>query len=112
MLVNNGGGAIFDYLPVSREHDVYEQHVATATGLDFARAAELFGLRHERPRTLDELRGLLGEPPPGVLIEVRTDRVAERRQCALHGRIWPAVAVALHREPALRPPAPAAAPRA
>ena len=31
VLLNNDGGGIFHFLPVSREHDAFEQHVATPT---------------------------------------------------------------------------------
>ncbi len=89
VLINNGGAAVFDYLPIAREHDVYEQHVATPTGLDFERAAALYGFRHERPHSLGALRELLAEPAPGTLIEVRSDRSAG---VALHERVWSAVA--------------------
>src|SRR5271165_1413847 len=87
VLLDNGGGGIFDFLPVSRAsialasepnaagetsppaaagsprggsapevvatereaQDIYTRHVATPTGLDFAAAAALYGLAHERP---------------------------------------------------------------
>ena len=89
VLINNGGAAVFDYLPIAREHDVYEQHVATPTGLDFERAAALYGFRYERPETLGALCGLLAAPASATLIEVRTDRAAG---VALHERVWSAVA--------------------
>ena len=49
VLLDNGGGGIFDFLPVAGipEQELYDTHVATPTGLDFARAAELYGLGHE-----------------------------------------------------------------
>jgi 2-succinyl-5-enolpyruvyl-6-hydroxy-3-cyclohexene-1-carboxylate synthase len=88
VLINNGGAAIFDYLPVSGERDVYEQHVATPTGIDFERAAALYGLRYERPQTLAELRASIAAPTGLRLIEVRTDRA---EGVALHGRVVAAV---------------------
>ena len=91
MLINNAGAAVFDYLPIAREADVYEQHVATPTGLDFERAAALYGFRHERPQSLEALRALLVQPAGQTLIEVRTDRSAG---VALHERVWSAAAVA------------------
>ena len=48
VLLDNDGGGIFDFLPVAREGAGYEEHVATPHGLDFAHAAALYGLRHER----------------------------------------------------------------
>ena len=74
VLIDNGGGAIFDRLPIATAADVYEQHVATPTGLDFAHAAALYGLPYANPATLDELRAALGAPG---LIHVRTDRAHE-----------------------------------
>jgi 2-succinyl-5-enolpyruvyl-6-hydroxy-3-cyclohexene-1-carboxylate synthase len=80
---------VFDYLPIAGEGDVYEQHIATPTGLDFARAAQLYGFRHERPATLAELQALLAEPAPETLIEVCTDRATG---VELHRRVAAAVA--------------------
>ena len=84
VLINNGGAAIFDYLPVSGERDVYEQHVATPTGIDFERAAALYGLRYERPQTVAELRASIAAPAGLTLIEVRTDRA---EGVALHAAV-------------------------
>ena len=39
VLINNDGGGIFHFLPVSGEGDAFEQHVATPHGLDFAQVA-------------------------------------------------------------------------
>ena len=81
VLVDNGGGAIFDRLPIATQLDVYEQHVATPTGLDFAHAAALYGLPYTTPATLGELRDALGAPG---LVHVRTDRA---RELALAARL-------------------------
>jgi 2-succinyl-5-enolpyruvyl-6-hydroxy-3-cyclohexene-1-carboxylate synthase len=95
VLLDNGGGGIFDFLPVASEHDVYEQHVATPTTLDFERAAALYDLDYARPTTLDELRGALehstrGQPQASsTLIHIRCERAAN---LALHRRLWTAVA--------------------
>ncbi len=88
VLINNGGAAIFDRLPIAGERDVYEQHIATPPGIDFGRAAALYGLRHERPATLAQLRESLAAPAGGTLIEVRTDRA---EGLALHERVATAV---------------------
>jgi len=83
---------VFDYLPIAGEADVYEEHIATPTGLDFEQAARLYGFRHERPQTLAQLRALLAQPAGATLIEVRTDRAAG---VALHRRTAAAVREAL-----------------
>jgi 2-succinyl-5-enolpyruvyl-6-hydroxy-3-cyclohexene-1-carboxylate synthase len=95
VLIDNGGGGIFDFLPVARERDAFEEHVATPTGLDPAQVAALFGLRHVQPRDVPAFRAALaaGLAHDGVtLIEVRGDRAANVR---LHRRIARAVQEAL-----------------
>ncbi len=111
VLIDNGGGGIFDFLPLAsaplaREpageplpseegaaaEDVFTRHVATPTGLDFAAAAALYGLRHERVSDVPSVRAALER---GVssrrssIVEVRGEREAN---VALHERIWNAVA--------------------
>jgi 2-succinyl-5-enolpyruvyl-6-hydroxy-3-cyclohexene-1-carboxylate synthase len=95
VLVDNGGGGIFDFLPVATQTDAFEAHVATPTGLDFARAAALFGLEYAAPATMAEVRFALDAAMGAArttLIHVRTDR-AENRD--LHRRVWSAVASAV-----------------
>jgi 2-succinyl-5-enolpyruvyl-6-hydroxy-3-cyclohexene-1-carboxylate synthase len=71
--VNNGGGGIFDFLPVSEHADAeaYERHVATPRAVDLRELAALGSLRHTLARTPDEVRAAAAEPG---LVEVRTDR--------------------------------------
>jgi 2-succinyl-5-enolpyruvyl-6-hydroxy-3-cyclohexene-1-carboxylate synthase len=103
VLINNDGGGIFHFLAVAGESDAFEDHVATPHGVDFARAAELYGCAYQRA---DDAAGLqrslttaLNEPGVTTLIEVRTVRA---ENLALHRR----VAAAVNR------PAPAASLRA
>jgi 2-succinyl-5-enolpyruvyl-6-hydroxy-3-cyclohexene-1-carboxylate synthase len=122
VLLDNGGGGIFDFLPVSEAKlalarephagaaiagrspigdgpreptDIYTRHVATPTGLDFAAAAALYGLAHVRVRQVQELRGALEralDEDGSTIIEVRGERTANVR---LHRRVWDAVSGAL-----------------
>ncbi|HZU60210.1 MAG TPA: thiamine pyrophosphate-binding protein, partial [Solirubrobacteraceae bacterium] len=95
VLLNNDGGGIFHFLPVAREADAFEAHVATPHGLDFAHAAALYGLSHVRPASSPELRCALEEGLAGdtaTLIEVRTERAAN---LDLHRRLAEAVTAAL-----------------
>ncbi len=102
VLLNNDGGGIFHFLPVSGQTDAFEQHVATPHGLDFARAAALYDLGYVRAGTADELQSALREPADGTrLIEIRTDRA---ENLALHRRVADAALRALSR------PAPATSP--
>jgi 2-succinyl-5-enolpyruvyl-6-hydroxy-3-cyclohexene-1-carboxylate synthase len=97
VLVNNDGGGIFDFLPVSesqmaQEDDHYTRHIATPTGLDFAHAARLYGLSHERVADVASFRSALEQAlaaQESAIVEVRTERNAN---VELHRRVWSAVA--------------------
>jgi 2-succinyl-5-enolpyruvyl-6-hydroxy-3-cyclohexene-1-carboxylate synthase len=97
VVVDNGGGGIFDFLPVSatEPHALYEEHIATPTGLDAERVAALFDIGYLPVETVEELRAAVehGVTSDGTfLIHVRTDRAAN---VALHRRCWDAVGLAL-----------------
>jgi 2-succinyl-5-enolpyruvyl-6-hydroxy-3-cyclohexene-1-carboxylate synthase len=98
VLVDNGGGGIFDFLPISQtamaqEYDIYTRHIATPTGLDFAKAAALYGLDHERVDTVPAFRAALERaltPQAGsTIVQVHTDRASN---VELHLDAWTAVA--------------------
>ena len=80
--LDNGGGSIFDFLPVAEATDpqLYERHIATPAGIDFERVAALVGM----PLTQDP-----GEP--GLMV-VRTDRSTNVR---LHREVVARVAAGL-----------------
>ncbi|MBX5440385.1 MAG: 2-succinyl-5-enolpyruvyl-6-hydroxy-3-cyclohexene-1-carboxylate synthase, partial [Solirubrobacteraceae bacterium] len=91
VVVDNGGGGIFDFLPVATQADAFEEHVATPPGLDPERVAALYGLAYVPAATAAELRDALGRPG-ARLVHVRTDRAAN---VELHRRVWAAVADAV-----------------
>jgi 2-succinyl-5-enolpyruvyl-6-hydroxy-3-cyclohexene-1-carboxylate synthase len=128
VLIDNGGGGIFDFLPVAAApmarsapgalaapavpprdgqaatdadagglaQDIYTRHVATPTGLDFAHAAQLYGLGHERVADVAAFRealerALTVRPTEARIIEVRGER---GENVALHRRVWEAVSAA------------------
>jgi 2-succinyl-5-enolpyruvyl-6-hydroxy-3-cyclohexene-1-carboxylate synthase len=103
VVLNNDGGGIFHFLPVSGEADAFEEHVATPHGLDFAKAAALYGLAYTRAHTPAELIDALATPG---IVEVRTDRA---ENLALHRRLADSGLAAVR---ALSPTAPAASPAA
>jgi 2-succinyl-5-enolpyruvyl-6-hydroxy-3-cyclohexene-1-carboxylate synthase len=73
LCVNNGGGGIFDFLPVAEQADAqaYEEHIATPVDFDLATAAALGGLTHHTATTSAEVRERLR---PGTLVEFTIDR--------------------------------------
>jgi 2-succinyl-5-enolpyruvyl-6-hydroxy-3-cyclohexene-1-carboxylate synthase len=84
LCVNNGGGGIFDFLPVAEqaERAVYEQHIATPVDIDLAAAAALGGLEHH---VVTDAAGVREHLRPGTLVEFRIDRatsLARHRELA------------------------------
>jgi 2-succinyl-5-enolpyruvyl-6-hydroxy-3-cyclohexene-1-carboxylate synthase len=95
VLLDNDGGGIFHFLPVAGEGAAFEEHVATPHGIDFAHAAALYGLRHERVAApgpfRDALDRALADSGP-TLIHVRTDRA---ENVTRHRAVWEAVRAAV-----------------
>jgi 2-succinyl-5-enolpyruvyl-6-hydroxy-3-cyclohexene-1-carboxylate synthase len=87
VLLNNDGGGIFHFLPVATQTDAFEEHFGTPHGLEFAKAAALYGCGYERVRDAGELRIALDRGTSGTsttIIEVRTER---RRNVELHRQV-------------------------
>lgn len=100
VLLDNAGGGIFDFLPVARTatgaaQDTYTQHIATPTGLDFARAAALYGLGHERVDDRFAFRAALERAIAGEGSDIVEVRGARPTNVELHRTVWAAVAAAV-----------------
>ncbi len=91
VVIDNGGGGIFDFLPQKRalERDEFEALLDTPRGLDVAKAAALFDLPHRRLEDLADLPEALAAGTG--LIEVPVDRQANS---ALHERLASSAAAA------------------
>ncbi len=86
VLLNNAGGAIFQYLPQAEHECVFKEWFVTPSGLDFADAARTYGAQHLLLEEWADLRDALAGPGDGVrIVEIRTDRV---RNYALHQEAW------------------------
>jgi 2-succinyl-5-enolpyruvyl-6-hydroxy-3-cyclohexene-1-carboxylate synthase len=74
VVIDNGGGGIFDFLPQAGELDAeeFEALLGTPRPIALERAAELFGIPHRRVGDLSNLGETLAAGT--ALIEVRTDR--------------------------------------
>ena len=81
VIINNGGGGIFRFLPI----DVEERLLETPHAWEFRGAAQQFGMEYHQVASLSELRRLLAErhSAPRIL-ECRTERAENH---ALHLRI-------------------------
>jgi 2-succinyl-5-enolpyruvyl-6-hydroxy-3-cyclohexene-1-carboxylate synthase len=92
VVIENGGGGIFEFLPQAEliERDEFEALFATPSGVSVERIAALHGLAHVRIDELDDLRDLPRESR--IIAEVAVDR---RDNVAVHRRIAEAVATAV-----------------
>jgi 2-succinyl-5-enolpyruvyl-6-hydroxy-3-cyclohexene-1-carboxylate synthase len=92
VVIDNGGGGIFGFLPQAEAlgGEEFEALLGTPRALDIAKAADLFGLRHQALESLTELPEALAMG--SSLIEIRTDRTAN---VELHRQLSAAVANAL-----------------
>jgi 2-succinyl-5-enolpyruvyl-6-hydroxy-3-cyclohexene-1-carboxylate synthase len=97
VVLNNGGGAIFDFLPIADVADGYEELFATPTGLDLARVAALYELPYTRVSSHLELSAALSQPG---LVDVPLDRA---RNVELHRDLFARVAAAVREESRLSP---------
>jgi 2-succinyl-5-enolpyruvyl-6-hydroxy-3-cyclohexene-1-carboxylate synthase len=91
VLLNNDGGAIFHRLPVARFEPAFTRLFVTPHGLDFAPAAQLYGLEFSRVTTREAFRVAFSaslSQPAHHLIEVQTDgRRDFQQQKAVMARI-------------------------
>jgi 2-succinyl-5-enolpyruvyl-6-hydroxy-3-cyclohexene-1-carboxylate synthase len=89
LVFNNGGGAIFDFLPIAEHRDGYEELFATPTGLDCSTVATLYGLPFTRISSYDELGAAIARPG---LVEVPLSRA---RNVELHRKLFANVGAAV-----------------
>ncbi len=54
VIVNNGGGAIFSFLPIAKHQDVFEPFFTTPHHYNFANAANMFGLNYSKIATVSQ----------------------------------------------------------
>lgn len=89
VVLNNGGGAIFDFLPIAKHRAGYEELFGTPSGLDVERIAALYGLAFTRVTSHDHLGGALER---SGIVEVVLDRP---RNVELHAQVFERVAAAI-----------------
>ncbi len=79
VVINNDGGGIFHTLPVRQHEPAFTRFFATPHGLEFARAAELYGIPHALASDLGQFERALAralEAGGAAIVEVRSDREA------------------------------------
>jgi 2-succinyl-5-enolpyruvyl-6-hydroxy-3-cyclohexene-1-carboxylate synthase len=82
ILINNGGGGIFEHLAVSEIDPPYETHFATPQRVSIEQLCLAYGVTHQRVEDWSQLLALISEPvQSGVqVLELKTDRKASRQQ--------------------------------
>jgi len=124
VLLDNGGGGIFDFLPIADaaiaraaptvsstgprsdapaqgrlddgvDQDIYTRHIATPTGLDFKDAASLYGLGHARVENVQSLRVALERALAHEDSNIVEVRSERDSNVRLHGQVWDGVSAAL-----------------
>lgn len=80
VLINNGGGGIFHFLPVSKcDKDIFQEHFAASHQFTFAGTCNTFNINHcqvsDKQGFNDAYRKAIKKTSPTV-IEAVTDRVA------------------------------------
>lgn len=99
ILLNNNGGGIFSFLPVSSYKKHFERFFCTPHNLTFKSAAKLFGLNYENPKTTMEFIEIYRKAfkrKKSTIIEVITDRTQNH---SLHARLEKMIVRMLENEP-------------
>lgn len=83
VVINNDGGGIFETLPVREHEPAFSKYFSTPHGLDFGKAADLYGIRYSRVTSVEDFEEvfsqLILEGGPSIL-EVRTSRRETHQQ--------------------------------
>ena len=75
VVVNNGGGGIFEFLPISQAGDVFEEFFLTPQRTDILAVARAFGIEAQRCTSTAQLEEFLAAPLQGPrIVEVVVER--------------------------------------
>ena len=77
IVINNNGGGIFSFLPISK-HEVFDEYFGAPHELTFDHSAKMFNLTYFNPKTNAEFEKVYQESlklEKSVLIELKTDRI-------------------------------------
>ena len=73
LVINNGGGAIFSFLPIASKKEILDTYFTAAHEYTFEKAAELFDLPYALIETQEDLFASIRRGK-SALLEMRTDR--------------------------------------
>ena len=71
IVINNNGGDIFSFLPISERKDIFKTYFTTPHNFSFEDAGSLFGCDYENPQTIKDLQEALSSSRSQI-IELKT----------------------------------------
>ncbi len=96
VLINNGGGGIFEHLPIAKFNPPFEEFFATPQQANFRKLCASYGVAHTRVTSWGQFTRLVSRLPlSGIrVLELRTDR---KKDAALRKKIFAEAAKAAER---------------
>ncbi len=88
ILINNNGGRIFEYLPVSKQKKIFNKYFITSLNLNYKKVADSFGISHKLIKSLSSFRKELlnsNKSKSCLILEVRIDSLFTK---SLKDKFW------------------------
>lgn len=88
ILINNNGGAIFNYLPISRYKEIFSKYFLTPVKYDIKKISEAFGVHYKLVKSLSEYKKALSgakKTNSCLILEVKTDSLFTKQ---LKDKFW------------------------
>lgn len=88
ILINNNGGAIFNYLPISKHKEIFNKYFLTPASFNVKKVSESFGLNYKLVKSLNEFKKSLpyaNRTNSCLILEVRTDSLFTK---SLKEKFW------------------------
>lgn len=88
ILINNNGGAIFNYLPISKQKDIFRKYFLTPVNFDLKKISESFGINYKLVKSLNEFKKSLSNANKTnscLILEVKTDSLFTK---SLKEKFW------------------------
>lgn len=88
ILINNNGGAIFNYLPISKHKEIFNKYFLTPVNFDVKKISESFGINYKLVKSLNEFKKSLSDANRTnycLILEVRSDSLFTK---SLKEKFW------------------------
>jgi 2-succinyl-5-enolpyruvyl-6-hydroxy-3-cyclohexene-1-carboxylate synthase len=88
ILINNNGGAIFNYFPISKHKQIFKKYFLTPISFDVKKICESFGLKYKLVKSLNELKKSIltaNKYKSFLILEVKTNSLYTK---ALKEKFW------------------------